>query len=104
MSCQLQISVTTPPARSRRYTRAIAAAIFLHHFGITSRLQGKGYGSLLADASLKFVKEKGYQVKLEVHKENRAAKALYEKFGFFPFRNYDIYMIRRINEIGWGTE
>ena len=36
----------------------------------------------------------GRQVKMEVHKENFAAKKLYEKLGFFAFRDYDIYMIR----------
>jgi len=68
--------------------------IFLHHFGIRKSHQGKGYGTLLAQESLKFIKEKKTQVKLEVHKDNIEAKHLYEKMGFFAFTDYDIYMIR----------
>ena len=68
--------------------------IFLHHFGIKPEYQGQGYGKQLAAASLKFIKRKGYQVKLEVHKENHKAKMLYEHAGFFAFTDYDIYMIR----------
>ncbi len=77
--------------------------VFLHHFGVKRSYQGKGYGNLLADVSLGFVKEKGYQVKLEVHEENRAARALYEKFGFSSLSGYDVYIIRKVNEIGRGT-
>ncbi len=68
--------------------------VFLHHFGIAKELQGQGWGKKLAAESLAFIKKQGYQVKLEVHKENKAAKALYEKLGFFAFTDYDIYMIR----------
>ncbi|SRR6056297_684281 len=78
--------------------------VFLHHFGIKRSYQGKGYGKMLADASLDFVKQKGYQVKLEVHEDNRTARALYEKFGFSALSGYDVYIIRKVNEIGWGTE
>ena len=73
--------------------------IFLHHFGIRKSQQGKGYGTLLAQESLKFIKEKNYQVKLEVHKDNIEAKHLYEKLGFFAFTDYDIYMIRDVDNI-----
>jgi ribosomal protein S18 acetylase RimI-like enzyme len=73
--------------------------LFLHHFGIKKDYQGRGLGMKLAIASLKFIKEKGMQVKLEVHKENIAAKKLYEKTGFNAFTDYDIYMIRKPHEI-----
>ena len=56
--------------------------IHLHHFGILPEYQRKGIGLMLAKESLKFVKMKGYQVKLEVHKENHAAIELYKKLGF----------------------
>jgi len=68
--------------------------IYLHHFGILPSYQGLGLGTELAEKSLEWIREKGQQVKLEVHKENHAAKRLYEKLGFFAFRDYDIYMIR----------
>jgi len=68
--------------------------IYLHHFGILPFYQGLGLGTELAEKSLEWIRRKGQQVKLEVHKENHAAKRLYEKLGFFAFRDYDIYMIR----------
>ncbi len=37
---------------------------------------------MLAAESLRFVKQKGYQVKLEVHQGNLAAINLYKLFGF----------------------
>lgn len=73
--------------------------IFIHHFGIKKSHQGKGYGTLLAQESLKYIKEKNCQVKLEVHKDNLEAKHLYEKMGFFAFTDYDIYMIRDVENI-----
>ena len=73
--------------------------ISIHHFGIGKSHQRKGLGSMLTKESLKFIKHKGYQVKLEVHKNNNIAKHLYERAGFFAFTDYDIYMIRKINEL-----
>jgi ribosomal protein S18 acetylase RimI-like enzyme len=68
--------------------------IYLHHFGILPGYRGMGLGTRLAEASLEWIREKGRQVKLEVHKNNLQAKRLYEKLGFFAFEDYDIYMIR----------
>ncbi len=68
--------------------------IYLHHFGILPAYQGRGLGTELARESLEWIRKTGQQVKLEVHKDNVAAKRLYEKLGFFAFRDYDIYMIR----------
>lgn len=68
--------------------------IFLHHFCVHPDYQSMGLGKLLGEESLKFIKKKKAQVKLEVHKENLAAKKLYKKLGFFAFEDYDIYMIR----------
>lgn len=68
--------------------------IFLHHFCIHPDYQGLGLGELLGEESLKFIKNKKAQVKLEVHKKNTPAKKLYKKLGFFAFEDYDIYMIR----------
>lgn len=72
--------------------------IFLHHFGIKTEFQNKGHGIELAKASLEHIKKQGYQVKLEVHKDNIPAKNLYKKMGFFAFTDYDIYMIRSFPE------
>ena len=72
--------------------------IYLHHFGILPEYQGMGLGTSLAEASMKWLREQGQQVKLEVHRENHQAKKMYEKLGFFAFSDYDIYMIRDFNK------
>lgn len=68
--------------------------IGLHHFGILPRLQHTGLGKKLAQASLAFAKYKGYQIKLEVHRDNTNAIALYTKLGFTYLGDYDVYIIR----------
>ncbi len=68
--------------------------IYLHHFCIKPAFRRRGLGRNLAEESMLFIRAKGAQVKLEVHKDNLAAKKLYENLGFFPFKDYDIYMIR----------
>lgn len=73
--------------------------IFMHHFGILPEFQGMGLGKRLLIESLEFIKSQGKQVKLEVHKENLAAKHMYESAGFFAFTDYDIYMIRDVGEL-----
>jgi [ribosomal protein S18]-alanine N-acetyltransferase len=74
--------------------------IHMHHFGIHPEYQRKGIGLQLAKESLKFVKQRGYQVKLEVHKDNQAAIDLYKKLGFTYLGDYDVYIIRDIGIIG----
>jgi ribosomal protein S18 acetylase RimI-like enzyme len=66
--------------------------VFLHHFAIRPRLQGQGLGKILARASLDFAREKGCPVKLEVHRENKAAIHLYQSSGFNGFGDYEVFM------------
>lgn len=73
--------------------------IHLHHFGITPAYQGRGLSGMLLRESLRFVKEKGYQVKLEVHRTNLAAVKLYKKAGFEQLGDYDIYIVRDVQSI-----
>lgn len=73
--------------------------IHLHHFAISPPYQGRGLSHLLLRESLKFVKERGYQVKIEVHRTNEAAIHLYKKSGFEYLGDYDIYIIRDIQSI-----
>ncbi len=73
--------------------------IFMHHFGIRPEYQNRGLGKKLLKESMKFIKSKGKQVKLEVHKESQAAKHIYESAGFCAFPDYYIYMIRNFDEI-----
>lgn len=73
--------------------------IHLHHFAILPSHQGRGLSKPLLRESLSFVKEKGYQVKLEVHQSNHKAINLYKKAGFKYLGDYDVYIIRDINSI-----
>lgn len=68
--------------------------IHLHHFGISPQYQRQGIGRRLAIASIAFAKERGYQIKLEVHQLNTAAISLYKGLGFQYLGDYDVYIIR----------
>jgi ribosomal protein S18 acetylase RimI-like enzyme len=71
--------------------------IHLHHFGILPGYQGKGLSKLLLNKSLEFVRNKGYQVKIEVNRANKRAIDLYKKAGFECLGDYDVYIIRDIS-------
>ncbi len=71
---------------------------YLHHFAISPEYQGKGLSKPLLDETLKRVKNLGLQLKLEVHKDNIIAKALYEKYGFKKLEGYEVYIIRDIQK------
>jgi diamine N-acetyltransferase len=58
-----------------------------------------GIGKLLTRQSLVFAKEKGYQIKLEVHQSNVNAINLYKQFGFTFLGDYDVYIIRDLTAI-----
>jgi ribosomal protein S18 acetylase RimI-like enzyme len=73
--------------------------IMLHHFGILPEYQGQGLSKILLSESLKFVKENGAQVKLEVHSGNLKAINLYKKFGFVHLGEYNVYIIRDISKL-----
>jgi ribosomal protein S18 acetylase RimI-like enzyme len=68
--------------------------LLLHHFGIAPGYQGRGLAKLLLRETLRSVKKKGYQVKLEVHRTNHTAVHLYLRAGFEYLGDYDIYIIR----------
>lgn len=69
--------------------------LHLHHFGISPAFQRKGFGRQLALASIAFAREKGCQIKLEVHQTNKAAIELYKGLGFQYLGDYDVYIIRK---------
>ena len=73
--------------------------IHLHHFGILPEYQGIGLSKPLLEESLRFVRKKGYQVKIEVHRKNLKAISLYKKAGFEYLGDYDVYIIRDINKL-----
>ena len=66
----------------------------LHHLGVLPAYQRRGIGRLLSIASIDFAREKGIQIKLEVHRSNTAAIALYKNLGFKYLGDYDVYIIR----------
>ena len=68
--------------------------IHLHHIGVKPDFQRKGIGRMLTEQSINFAKVKGYQIKLEVHKNNIFAVRLYKKLGFKYLGDYDVYIIR----------
>lgn len=73
--------------------------IHLHHFGIHPTYQGQGLSKILLRESLKHVKSSGYQVKIEVHKDNIKAIKLYQSMGFAYLGDYDVYIIRDVDGI-----
>lgn len=73
--------------------------IHLHHIGVLPKYQNKGYGKLLTKESLKFAKEKGYQIKLEVHQSNKKAIEIYKNLGFKFLGDYDVYIVRNLDSI-----
>ena len=73
--------------------------ILLHHFGILPEFQGKGLSKILLGESLKFVKSKDTQVKLEVHSDNSKAIELYRKFGFKLLGDFNVYIIRDVSNL-----
>ena len=68
--------------------------LYLHHFGINPDFQNQGLGQKLASATMNLAKQKNRQIKLEVHRNNKTAIALYKKQGFKYLGDYDVYIIR----------
>jgi ribosomal protein S18 acetylase RimI-like enzyme len=73
--------------------------LYLHHFGIHPDYRGRGYAHALTRASLAIAKELNMQIKLEVHRTNQAAIALYRKHHFGYLGDYDVYIIREPEKI-----
>ena len=73
--------------------------IHLHHIGVKPVYQNKGFGKILTKESLKFAKEKGYQIKLEVHQTNKKAIEIYKKLGFAFLGDYDVYIVRELDSL-----
>ena len=67
---------------------------YLHHFGVRPSHQRRGLGRRLLEETLAVARVIGLQVKLEVHRDNAAAVALYRQAGFLRLGDYDIYLLR----------
>lgn len=72
---------------------------YLHHFGISEKWRGKGLSKILLGESLLLAAKDGFQIKIEVHRENLIALNLYKKAGFRYLGDYDVYMIRDLSVI-----
>lgn len=72
---------------------------YLHHFGIAEPYRGKGLSKLLLSASMKIAAKIGFQVKIEVHRNNNIALNLYESAGFKPLGDYDVFIIRDMTSL-----
>lgn len=71
---------------------------YLHHFGIAQEWRGKGLSKLLLRESFRLAVADGYQLKIEVHRNNEVALNLYKKAGFSYLGDYDVYIIRELPE------
>jgi len=72
--------------------------IHLHHLGVLPVYQRRGIGRLLSIRSLEHARNENVQVKLEVHRDNNGAVALYKRLGFQYLGDYDVYIIRSFAE------
>ncbi|HKL67870.1 MAG TPA: GNAT family N-acetyltransferase [Bacteroidales bacterium] len=72
--------------------------VYMHHFGILPEYQGKGLSKPLLEESLEHVRDKGFQVKLEVHSTNIKAIELYKKYEFEYLGDYRVFIIRDIDK------
>ena len=66
----------------------------LHHVGVLPEYQRNGIGRALSVMAVNHAKEKNIQIKLEVHKDNLPAIALYKDLGFNYLGDYLVYIIR----------
>jgi ribosomal protein S18 acetylase RimI-like enzyme len=73
--------------------------LYLHHFAVDPDYQGRGLAKPLLRESLRIAREIGLQVKLEVHRDNEKALSLYRSHRFKRLGDYDIFIIRDLNEI-----
>jgi len=68
--------------------------LYLHHFGISPDRQGQGLGRILLAEVLAAARAAGLQLKLEVHRDNARAQALYRGAGFAALGDYQTLIIR----------
>lgn len=71
---------------------------YLHHFGIAEKWQGMKLADYLMEGTLRIARQMGLQIKLEVHETNLKAINLYVKYGFQYLGDYEVYIIRDLNQ------
>ncbi len=73
--------------------------LYLHHCGIHPDFQGKAYSRMLVKPALDMAKTLNMQIKLEVHRDNKVAKHLYQQCGFAYLGDYEVQIIRDISKL-----
>jgi len=68
--------------------------LYIHHMAVAPQWQNRGIGRRLMEEALHVAAEHGWQAKLEVHRDNAAARHLYASCGFTDLEGY-VTMIRR---------
>ncbi|HOY39263.1 MAG: GNAT family N-acetyltransferase [Bacteroidales bacterium] len=76
-----------------------ARRLYLHHCGILPEFRGLGLSKLLVQEALLMAKRLGMQIKLEVHRNNTVAKALYAKKYFTYLGDYEVHIVRDVSKI-----
>lgn len=69
---------------------------YLHHFGISEKYRNQGLAAKLLEHSMAVAVKDGYQIKLEVHRDNEPAIRLYRKYGFSYLGDYMVLIKREI--------
>lgn len=72
---------------------------YIHHFGIKESYRKRGLADKLLEQCLALAVADGYQVKLEVHKDNIPAISLYEKHGFKYLGDYEVLIKRDVKQL-----
>ncbi len=68
--------------------------LYIHHMAVHPDFQNRGCGRLLLERALAIASELKLQAKLEVHRDNASARALYASVGFELLAGYET-MIKR---------
>lgn len=68
--------------------------LYIHHMAVAPHLQNCGIGRCLLEEALDIAAAHGWQAKLEVHRDNAAARHLYASCGFTDLEGY-ITMVKR---------
>jgi [ribosomal protein S18]-alanine N-acetyltransferase len=73
-----------------------ARRLYVHHMAVAPDLQGRGLSKPLLESAVRTAKERNLQMKLEVHRDNVRAIALYKKYGFDFIGDYEVMLKRGI--------